>query len=59
MSETNMTTSGSGTARDPYTFNYHTTAQSRVAPHWVILLFCVVIVLAVVGFLAMRRRKSN
>ena len=28
MNETNIVTNGSGTPSDPYTFNFHTTAQS-------------------------------
>jgi hypothetical protein len=64
MNDTNVVVTGSGTANDPYTYNFHETPQSG-GPPWV--LYAVVIevgLAAVAGFLlgdyfGNRRKKSN
>jgi len=48
MKDTNHAVSGSGTASDPYTYNFHSTGQSSGAP-WLLCLLMVVSGLAVVA----------
>jgi hypothetical protein len=64
MNETNIITNGSGTASDPYTFNFHTTGQSYGHPsgfHAVaIFLGLGVIVGFLLGFyFGKKQKKSN
>jgi hypothetical protein len=65
MSDTNAVVTGSGTAGDPYTYNFHVTAQSYRGPHWLFYVALILIGLAAVaGFLlgfyfGKRRKKAN
>jgi len=60
MIDTNIAVTGSGTASDPYIYNFHITAQS----HWLLWMICVIGLSAIAGFLigfyfGKRRKKSN
>jgi hypothetical protein len=63
--DTNMTVSGSGTASDPYTYNFHETAQSYGAP-WMFFIVAIIVLglAASIGFLlgfyfGNRRKKAK
>jgi NhaP-type Na+/H+ or K+/H+ antiporter len=61
MTNTNYTFSGSGTAVDPYTYNFHVTAQA--VPHMPIYSFLTGIFigfcLGLLFFWLFQKRKSN
>jgi ABC-type multidrug transport system permease subunit len=57
-----MTVSGSGTASDPYTYNFHTNAQSYGMPWMFYIMVIIVLGLAatggfLLGFYFGKRRK--
>jgi hypothetical protein len=65
MNDTNIIVHGSGTASDPRTFEFHTTAQSYGTP-WMFYLVVIIVLglAAAAGFLlgfyfGKGRRKSN
>jgi hypothetical protein len=65
--DTNAIVSGSGTAADPYTYNFHTTSETFMMPHFMFyaVLILIVVVLAATGgftlgfYFRKRRKKSN
>jgi hypothetical protein len=63
MNDTNITTTGSGTASDPTTFNNHVTSQSVVISHFGLYVVIIVVGLAAVtgfglGFYFGKSRKN-
>jgi hypothetical protein len=63
--ETNMTASGSGTATDPDSYNFHSSSETDMIPHFVFYTVLIVVVLAAAGGFILdfsfgkRRAKSN
>ncbi len=62
MNDTNTNVQGSGTASDPYTYNFHETAQSYGAPWMFYVVAIIVLGFAVafgflLGFYFGKRRK--
>jgi hypothetical protein len=50
--DTNMTVSGSGTASDPRTFDFHTTGNTYVVPGVFYIIFLTIIAsVAIAGFM--------
>ena len=62
MNDTNTIVQGSGTASDPYTYNFHDTAQSYGAP-WMFYVVAIIALCSAVafgfllGFFLGKRRK--
>jgi hypothetical protein len=65
MNVTNGIVTGTGTASDPYIYNFHTTSETVMIPHFMIYTILMVAALAAAGgfmlgfYFGKRRVKSN
>jgi hypothetical protein len=65
MTNTNIIISGSGTASDPYIYNFHPHSETVVLPHFMLYAVLIAALLAAGGgfvpgfYFGKRRRKST